>query len=300
MHSTIPAKEQDYLTVIHHLYRLQGRYPFLDVRQIGKSVLGRGIPALQLGYGSDRVLYAGGFHGCERLTVLMLLRFAEELCAALDGDMECAGIRARTALLGHSLTIVPLVNPDGYEIALKGPGGAGKRSSFIAEINGERDIAQWNANAAGVDINHNFDAGWDILHKMEAAAGITGPAPRQYGGQKPHDQPETQALVNLCYDCRFLHALAFHSQGEEIYCRYGDTPPKGEQMASLFAACTGYVIADTEGLASHGGFKDWFIKEFERPGFTFEIGKGENPLNPAQLDEIYPRLREALMLGIIL
>ena len=30
--------------------------------------------------------------------------------------------------------------------------------------------------------------------------------------------------------------------------------------------------------ADAGGYKDWFIQEFDRPGFTVELGLGENPL----------------------
>lgn len=70
---------------------------------------------------------------------------------------------------------------------------------------------------AGVDINHNFDAGWETLHQMERESGITGPAPRQYGGPAPESEPETQALVRLCRSHPFRHALAFHSQGKKSF-----------------------------------------------------------------------------------
>ncbi|SIF32539.1 Gamma-D-glutamyl-L-diamino acid endopeptidase 1 [Mycobacteroides abscessus subsp. abscessus] len=40
-------------------------------------------------------------------------------------------------------------------------------------------------------------------------------------------------------------------------------------------------------MDSFAGYKDWFIKEFQRPGFTIELGKGINPLPLSQFDEIY-------------
>ena len=49
-----------------------------------------------------------------------------------------------------------------------------------------------------------------------------------------------------------------------------------------------------EGTASHGGLKDWYIKNFRRPGFTIEIGKGENPLPLEDLDGIYEKLKKML------
>ncbi len=29
---------------------------------------------------------------------------------------------------------------------------------------------------------------------------------------------------------------------------------------------------------SYGGYKDWFIQDFNRPGYTLELGEGQNPL----------------------
>ena len=53
------------------------------------------------------------------------------------------------------------------------------------------------------------------------------------------------------------------------------------------------------GTASHGGLKDWFIQETGRPGFTLEVGRGQNPLPIEQLPEIWRKLRETLMLSIL-
>lgn len=55
-----------------------------------------------------------------------------------------------------------------------------------------------------------------------------------------------------------------------------------------------YEVSKQKGLASHAGFKDWFIETYERPAFTIEVGKGENPLPLTQLDDIYYRIRKAL------
>lgn len=54
------------------------------------------------------------------------------------------------------------------------------------------------------------------------------------------------------------------------------------------------------GLATGGGFKDWFIKEFRRPGFTIEVGLSKNPLAAASGAEIYEKIREMLVLGLLM
>ena len=136
---------------------------------------------------------------------------------------------------------------------------------------------------------------------MEENNGIHGPSPRQFSGYKPQSEPETKAVTELCRYENIRHALAFHSQGEEIYWQYGSrTPTKCYNMGKIFSASSGYELKQPEGLASHGGFKDWFIEEFAKPAFTIEIGKGENPLDPLCLYDIYEKLEEMLLLSIIL
>ena len=66
------------------------------------------------------------------------------------------------------------------------------------------------------------------------------------------------------------------------------------------ATASGYALDVPTGIASGGGFKDWFITEFCRPGFTVELGKGKNPLPITDAEEIYRRTEEMLMLCSIM
>lgn len=276
------------------------RYPFLTRFSAGRSVLGRELHALKLGDCDDAVLYAGGFHSQEWLTCLLLLRFVETLSCALDAGGAVAGVDCRRAMLGRGLVILPCVNPDGVEIALTGVDAAKDLRGEVLRISGG-ELSDWNANARGVDINHNFNAGWHIIRQLERSRGIEGPAARRFGGSSPESEPETQAVVALCERLAFRTVYAFHSQGEEIYWRYGDnTPPHAALMARVLAASSGYEPKSPEAIASHGGFKDWFIERFGRPGFTIEIGRGENPLPMEQLDPIFERLLEMMMLGVVM
>lgn len=283
-----------------YIQRMQQQYPFLTVRELGKSVLGRPVWALQLGENRDRVLFAGAFHGMEWLTCSLLLCFAEELCFALDSGLQLADIDIRRALLGRGLVIVPCVNPDGVEICLHGADAALGLRDSVRQLSGG-DTGHWQANARGVDLNHNYDAGWYILRQLELESGISGPGPTRFGGYAPESEPETQLMTALCRSIPFRHVLAFHSQGEEIYWKYGSaTPRNAALMTRIFALTSGYRPAAPEGLASHGGFKDWFISEFGRPGFTIEIGRGVNPLPLRDLEPVYNQLREMMTLAAIM
>lgn len=276
------------------------RYSFLTKQEIGKSVLGRPIYALKLGDCDDAVLYAAAFHALEWLTAMVVMRFLETLCMALDEGRQIAGVDCRRAMLGRGLVLVPCVNPDGVELVLSGRSAAGDLADEVERISGG-DLSGWSANARGVDLNHNYDAGWHIARQLEHAIGIDGPSPRRFGGTAPESEPETQAMVRLCERMGFRSAIAFHSQGEEIYWKYGEnTPQRAALMARVLAVSAGYEVAQPEGISSHAGFKDWFIERYHRPAFTVELGKGENPLPVSGLMPIYERVEELLMLGVVM
>lgn len=279
---------------------LRKRYHFLKHGTIGESRCGRPIEAFALGSEEDSVLYCGAFHGMEWLTSLLLYQYLDCVCAAADRGGCVAQIKITRFLKRRGLVVVPCVNPDGVEISVHGAQTAGAYANLVTHVSGGK-TARWQANAAGVDINHNFNAGWELLHQAEQKAGICSPAPTRFGGESPESEPETQALTRFCRNNPVHHAVAFHSQGEEIYWHFGEnTPPCADTMATVMARSSGYKKSSPEGLAVGGGFKDWFITEFSRPAFTVEIGKGRNPLPACDLQPIYKKIEEMLTLCLIM
>ena len=280
------------------IFSLKKAYPFLGVSLIGRSLCQRGIFCLTIGKSENPLLIAGGFHGQEWLTCLLALRFAETLLRSKTKKSPIWGIEP--ACICRSVVIVPCVNPDGVQIAINGVDGAGRYADYYRKITASSS-EKWSANARGVDINHNFDAGWDILREMEIDSGILAPAPRRYGGYMPESEPETKAIVDLCKKIRPRAAIALHSQGEEIFWEYGkNRPPRSMELAGIFAALSGYELVQNDGLASHGGFKDWFIEYFNKPAFTVEIGKGENPLPLSDFDDILKKTIPMLTVASVL
>lgn len=275
-------------------------YRMLKVFPIGTSVLGRQIPAMSIGSPMGATLFVGATHGLEWMTTLLLIRFCEDVLEGMRSGGSVSDIDVNKALQNRSLVIIPCLNPDGVEISVNGREGAGCLAGQVEKISGG-DFSKWQANANGVDINHNFDAGWCELKRMELENGIDAPAPTRYGGEHPNSEPETMAATSFCinYQPRTLYSL--HSQGEEIYYRYGPhTPERSHLMARILASSSGYTVASPEGLASHGGLKDWFIEKFRRPGFTIEVGRGKNPLGVEQFERIYRKIQEMLIIATLL
>ncbi len=284
-----------YKDLVKKICLLKRRYPFLQVGSIGKSHQGRRIFALFLGNISSPTLLVGAFHAQEWLTESLLIMFCEHICE----EIRCAS-PLLYALKKRGVIIVPSINPDGVELVLSGGKSAGEYKKFIEKISGN-DLSFYNANIRGVDLNHNFDAGHSEVLRLERAAGIYGPSPRRYGGKFPHSEKETASLVSLCRRYTPSRAYAYHSQGEEIYYKYGKNAPAGaEKIAEMLALTSGYTLSEPSKIASHGGFKDYFIKEYCSPAFTIEIGRGKNPLPIDELTSIFARLYEMMALSLII
>ncbi len=300
MENIVKSQEYNYFERQRLIEYLCQKYDFVRRSTIGVSCAGRNISALKIGSAKQYALFAAAFHGSERITSTVLLMFIENLCYALETDGYIAGIRARRALLGRGIIFVPTVNPDGCEISLLGRLGCGEKANEISRLC-KGDFKHWNANFRGVDINHNFNADWKALRERERSAGIYGPSPTRFGGYKPESEPETIALTQLCRKVDIRHVLALHSQGEVIYWSFGDkAPAKSKKMAEIMATSSQYALDVPSLIATGGGFKDWFIDEFKRPGFTIELGKGENPLPAETAQGIYLRAREMLTLCSIM
>ena len=176
MDQIVRAVEPDYETVRAMLDALKRRFPHARLGVCGRSLGGRSIYTLSIGPQENPVLYTGGFHGQEWLTPLLLLRFFERTATAVwEGD-DFSAIPIQDALHGRGMMIVPCVNPDGIQIALRGAQGAGPYEALATQISGG-DFSRWNANARGVDINHNFDAGGKHCTKWSGNLELPDPRP---------------------------------------------------------------------------------------------------------------------------
>lgn len=139
---------------------------------LGHSVQARAIRGLELGAGPRWLAVIGGIHqGNEANTTvlanLLLDHFRNNLAEIPDGV---------------GLAFIPDLNPDGA--------AAGTRE-----------------NANGVDLNRNWDAGW-----QPDAYGPSGLVPGA-GGTRPFSEPETRALARYLLDRPFVAAIFLHSRG---------------------------------------------------------------------------------------
>lgn len=283
---------------------LEARYPFLETGVAGRSVLGRNLYYIRLGNGPNRVFYNGAHHALEWITVPLLMKFIEQFSKAAVLDTRLgAGYNPRELWQRSSIYIIPMVNPDGVDLVLNGLSPDNPYyEDLIRWNNGSTDFSTvWQANNRGVDLNHNYNAAWQISKEAELALGITGPGPTRYGGTAPESEPESFSVADFTRAHDFRLVLAYHSQGEVIYWNFMDmAPPEGRPIGEQLSRVSGYELDETVGIASYAGYKDWFIQDYRRPGYTVEVGLGRNPLPISQFDQIYSDNINLLLLASII
>lgn len=271
----------DYDKMILQINELVKNNSFVDMFSIGESVMERKIPCIVMGHGKKKIFINGAHHGLEYLTSAFIVKFFFEYAKAYKENSAFLGYNPHTLFDNASLYAVPMVNPDGVDIAVNGIDITNPyHRDLISKVGIHSFNKVWQANANGVDINHNYNANWQVVNDA--------PSPSKYAGPNYESEPETRAIVEFVKNNNFDILIAFHSQGEEIYYDFDGSMAKDSlDIVNRMSHVSGYRAAIVEGTASFGGCKDWFIKEFGKAGFTVEIGRGKNPLPEEMLDEIY-------------
>ena len=271
------------------------RFPGAGTEVLTTTAYGRPLRTLVYGNGGRHVIFTASHHANEWITTPLLLKFMEELMEAAEKGGTIYGVPARNIRDLVTIHTVPMVDPDGVDLV----------TGAICEGSGEWEDARrladnypdipfpdgWKANLKGVDLNLQYPAGWLRAREIKFSQGFTRPGPRDYVGKAPLSQQESRALARYTEEIDPRIVLALHTQGEVIYWQFEDRAPRGaRELGEEFARLSGYRLSDVPYSSSFAGYKDWFIRFFNRPGYTIEVGLGENPLPISQFNEIYPRI----------
>ena len=249
----------DYSALEADLSALEGR-KLLTVESLSTTADGRNVYVIRYGQETARhhMLIQCAMHARE----IMTARLGGDLLMMLLADYP-------EGIPDVCVHIVPIDNPDGQAIALYGPSrirDAALRASVEGWLGGGR-FSDWKANARGVDINRNFDSGWDAL------TGRT-PGSMRYRGEAPHSEAESLALVNYVDRYAFDCTISIHSFGSVIYWlgATGELEQRTRSLADAASEATGYPLAKSESSVEKGGFKDWALEAAGIPSLTLEIG----------------------------
>ena len=267
-------------------------YPFCRSEVLTTTAFQRPIRTLVIGNGPRKVIFSASHHANEWITTLVLLKYAEDLAQAIQEGGQIFGRDAGSIAEAATIYMVPMVDPDGVDLVVGAIGPGNIQYDLAQRLAQDYPTipfpAGWKANLLGVDLNLQYPAGWLMAREIKFTQGYVRPGPRDYVGRAPLNQFETQALAGYTEYIDPALVLAYHSQGKEIYWKFRDIEvPGARELGEEFAEASGYTLADTPYASGFAGYKDWFIQNFRRPGYTIEVGSGVNPLPLSQFDEIY-------------
>lgn len=117
-YATVPTTTNySYDIMMLNIQRFILRYPFLNIGNIGTSVMDKEIPYIQIGFGPNKVLYVGSTHANEWITSTVLMKFIEDFSNSyLEETTIFNNISAKEIYESSSITIVPMLNPDGVDL----------------------------------------------------------------------------------------------------------------------------------------------------------------------------------------
>ncbi|MBQ6819614.1 MAG: hypothetical protein IJP35_08440 [Clostridia bacterium] len=248
----------DYTFMQNTTWRLKAQYPMLQVKTIGKSVVGRSIYGLEIGRESAPcTLFVGTLWGTDNQSGPLLLQFAESLLKGIANGSSVSGVNPLTILSKQKIVLIPFANPDGREICARGAHCAGLDSGRIRRLC-HSHTAKWSANARGVDIGRNFDFGFAPRRKREQGCGIFGPAAFGYSGPTAESEPETVAIADYCRQQKTIHTVAFYPGSGEVYWRNNrEESEHNRQAGQLIALAAGYATEAEFGALTDSGFRNW-------------------------------------------
>ena len=227
----------------------------------------------------------------------------EQYARAISENGRIFGFPAQSLYQRSTLCLVPMVDPDGVELVTgalrEGDPGYAEALRLAQNYPDVPFPAGWKANLRGVDLNLNYPARWEQARENKYALGYDRPGPRDYVGAGPLSEPESAAMVRLTELLEPTLTLSFHSQGNVIYWKFLQMePPGAKALGERFAQVSGYRLEDVPFASGFAGYKDWFILTRDLPGYTVEVGSGENPLPLSQLEDIFARCLGILALGL--
>lgn len=259
--------------------KLKKEYSFLDIGIIGKSVLNKNIPYICFGKGKKEILFSAAIHSNEWITTLVLMKFIEWLSYEYKSKNKVLNLE--NIYENKKIYFIPMCNPDGVDLLNNNLKKEEKDNMYIISKNypNIKFPYGWKANYNGVDLNLQFPANWEMAKKIKYSQGYTKPSPRDFVGYNPLTEPESIALYNFTKAHNFELVVAYHTQGKVIYYKYLDILPKNTlEIANKISKASGYLLEDTPYNSSFAGYKDWFIKEYNKPRLYNRSGNWGKPI----------------------
>ena len=279
-----------YKVMQRDMEKLAAAYPeIVSYESLGQTRYGRDIWAVKLGRGDSTLLLNGAHHAREWMTTSLLMKMIDTYAEAYYNQTSLSHYDVRSLLDQVTIWVVPMVNPDGVTLTQQGTAGLSRSlDKTLRSYNGNSaQFKRWKANLDGIDLNRQYPAGWSSIRN-------TAPHPwyQNYKGLQAGQAREVQLMMDVTARVNPELTISYHSSGNIIFWHYHTLSQhlaRDQDIALDLSYLTGYSLVQPEKNPSGGGYKDWFIEKYQRPGFTIEIGdySGEKPLALSQFNAIW-------------
>lgn len=282
---------------------LQEEYPGrLVVNSIGQTADGRVLYEVVFGnaQAEKQILIHAGIHAREYMTCMLVMNQLEFYLAMSErGSYD--GIPFDELFSSVGIHLVPMVNPDGISISQSGEEGIQSaklranlydwyqrdKENKVVSVSYSQYLKRWKANARGVDLNRNFDYGF------EAYKGVSSPAAEKYKGTSAECEAESRALVKLTEQVQPVCTISYHATGSVIYWDYGQSGTLKENCRQLVDTIAGVNQNEIRNSSNDpqdaAGYGDWCVMVKGIPSATIEIGKKSAPLAIEEYEDIWNR-----------
>lgn len=267
-----PAKDSEY----HNYAELKQALTDLNLKfpqitklfSIGKSLEGRDILGIRISGDLENakdkpaVIFMGGHHAREHLSVEMPLRFVQYLLEKYAaGDERIMGL-----VDNRDIHVIPAINADGLEHDI----ATGSYKMWRKNRRPNSD------GTFGVDLNRNYGFQWGT------GGSSASPSSDTYKGPTPFSEPETQAVKKYIEEnVNISTLLSFHTFSKLILYPWGhkfDSISEKRDlqvhkvMAETMAKWNGYTPEQSSSLyIASGDTTDWSYGEHKIISFTFEL-----------------------------
>lgn len=243
------------------------------VTVIGRSILGRDIHCYKIGTGERVITLVGSHSGRERVSVATLyglIEFFDE--KSTRGGTFC-DVNIGILLQLFTFMIIPCPNPDGVEMCAAGISKTPLYERQMRMNGGSEDSFAWEANARGVDLNHNYGARFlEYKGAFEREEGISAGAVG-FSGEYPESEPESHGIANLLRTVAPCAVLCLRDGGGVI------SAPSGEErcvrIAARLADAVGYRRECPPVRESYGSLSEYAGAALMIPSFSVRLSVGE-------------------------
>ena len=228
------------------------------------------------------ILIDAGVHGRETYNPVLVMRMIEDYAVDYYDDQHLPTYNLHEVLQKNTLHFIPLVNPDGFDIAKFGGSTIQTNTVMKAFVSWFADskLFRIKSNLNGVDLNRNFDDQYfDVtkqtwLNRNDIYKGALIPGLENFKGKKIASEPETQTMMRYMNRFDFRAYASFHSMGRAIYYRMDYLGASYVDLNRLFAEAvakkTGYQLMTPERSEKSGYSTAYFANRFLKPAMTVE------------------------------